>query len=126
MYLGLSMKLLVEVDPTGVAPNTPGAKLDAGKAPVMQGVIRYFPRALEIVARISEKGAKKYTWKGWESVPDGQDRYANARGRHELALGRGEIMDDSPGGTGELHLGQVAWNALAELELYLRSLEHTK
>jgi hypothetical protein len=112
-----------EKDPNGKSDKEPGSKLDAGKAPVMQGAIRYFPRALEVVARISEKGAKKYSWKGWESVPDGINRYADARGRHELAIGRGEVSDDSPGGTGELHLGQVAWNAMAELELYLRSLE---
>jgi hypothetical protein len=109
-----------ESDPNGKSDKEPGSKLDAGKAPVMRGVIRYFPRALEVIARISEKGAKKYSWKGWESVPGGQERYADARGRHELAIGRGEVYDTSPGGTGELHLGQVSWNALAELELYLR------
>ena len=112
-----------EQDPHGLSPNQPGAKLDNGKAPVMQGAVRYFPRALEHVARVSAVGARKYAWKGWESVPDGENRYADARGRHELALGRGEVLDDKPGGTGELHLAQVAWNALAELELYLRRIE---
>lgn len=113
----------VETDPNGKAANEKGSKLDTGKPPVMQGCIRYFPRALEVIAKISLKGAKKYTWKGWESVEDGQNRYADARGRHELAIGRGEVYDDQPGGTDELHLGQVAWNALAELELFLRDNE---
>lgn len=112
-----------EIDPNGKKPHEPGAKLDTGKAPVMRGVLRYFPRALEHVAAVSAKGAAKYAWKGWETVPDGVDRYADARGRHELAIGRGEVYDDSPGGTGELHLAQVAWNALAELELFLREQE---
>lgn len=113
----------LEEDPNGLKAQVPGAKMDAGKVPVMRGAIRYFPRALSVVAAISDKGARKYSWKGWESVPDGEVRYADARGRHELAIGRGELIDDSPGGTGELHLGQVAWNALAELELFLRRTE---
>lgn len=112
-----------EADPSGRAAHLPGSKLDAGKAPVMRGVIRYFPRALAAVAYVSECGARKYAWNGWETVPDGQDRYADARGRHELALGRGEWSDDGPNGTGQPHLAQVAWNALAELELRLRQRE---
>src|SRR5512135_1417397 len=35
-----------EADPTGRQPHEPGAKLDAGKAPVLRGAIAYFPRAL--------------------------------------------------------------------------------
>lgn len=115
--------LRLETDPNGMAANEKGAKLDTGKPPVMRGAIRYFPRALRVIAQISAKGAKKYTWKGWESVPDGEQRYADARGRHELAIGEGKVWDDEPGGTGELHLGQVAWNACAELELFLRNNE---
>ena len=114
------MSELKEYDPNGKQAKEPGSKLDSGKIPVMQGAIHYFPRALEVIARISMKGAEKYAWKGWETVPDGENRYANARGRHELAIGRGEIYDDKDGGIGELHLGQVAWNSLAELELFLR------
>jgi hypothetical protein len=77
--------LRVEKDPNGIPASTPGAKLDTGKAPVMRGCIRYFPRALAVVAKISQKGARKYSWKGWEQVPDGENRYADARGRHAPA-----------------------------------------
>lgn len=109
-----------EHDPTGRKPADPGAKLDAGKAPITRGVVRHFPRAVEAVAELTAYGAAKYSWQGWEAVPDGINRYADARGRHEVAIGRGETHDPD---TGLLHLTAVAWNALAELELYLREQE---
>ena len=109
-----------ETDPTGRAPHEPGAKLDAGKPPVMRGVVQYFPRALVAIAGVSDVGMKKYTWKGWESVPDGVNRYSDAMGRHLiLESTEGEYDKD----TGLLHSAQVAWNALARLELILREKE---
>jgi hypothetical protein len=112
-----------ERDPNGVPPHQPGAKLDDGKSPVMRGAIQYFPRALAAVADISQYGATKYTWKGWESVPDGVNRYSDALGRH-LVLEACEGPIDPE--TGMLHAAQVAWNALARLELMLRSGEDEK
>ncbi|SRR5258708_37439077 len=104
----------IESDPTGRDSHTPGAKLDAGKVPILQGALEYFPNALREVAQVSYVGAKKYTWKGWETVPDGINRYGNALARHLLAT---ELYDVD---TGCLHAAQVAWNALARLELILR------
>lgn len=117
---------MTEKDPNGVASGTPGAKLDAGKSPVMQGALQYFPRAIRAVADLSAKGAAKYSWKGWENVPDGINRYGDAMARHILDEGEGRMFDDSPGGTGELHATSVAWNALARLELILREQEKTQ
>lgn len=105
-----------EVDPNGRDSHSPGAKLDAGKSPVWQGALSYFPRALAAVARVSQVGARKYAWKGWESVPDGFNRYSNALARHFLAEGYEELDSD----TACLHAEQVAWNALARLELLLK------
>lgn len=105
-----------ETDPTGKQPHDLGAKLDAGKAPVVRGALHYFPRALAAVSQVSEVGARKYVWRGWETVPDGFDRYSDALGRHLLAEGFEQIDGD----TGCLHATQVAWNALARLELLLR------
>jgi len=105
-----------EADPNGILPNTPGAKLDAGKPPVLRGVIQYFPRALMAVSEVSAHGASKYTWKGWESVPDGVSRYGDALVRHLVKESYEELDPDS----GLLHAAQVAWNALARLELTLR------
>jgi len=107
----------LEADPTGRGAKEPGSKLDAGKAPILRGAIQYFPRALEQVAKVSEFGANKYAWRGWETVPDGVNRYGDAMGRHMVKEAiEGPIDADS----GCLHAAQVAWNALARLELMLR------
>lgn len=106
-------------DPYGKDPKQLGAKLDAGKSPVWQGLLDYFPRACKEVAFISAGGAVKYAWKGWEHVPDGINRYRNAQGRH--------IFDESIQGVrdpeGFRHLAQNVWNGLAALELTLREEE---
>ncbi|PCI54206.1 MAG: hypothetical protein COB36_10980 [Alphaproteobacteria bacterium] len=108
-----------ERDPIGRGPKTPGAKLDAGKAPIFRGVLNYFPLAIAAVAEVSQKGAEKYTWKGWQDVPDGFVRYSDAMCRHVLDEAFGDF-DNGENGTGCLHAAQVAWNALARLELKLR------
>jgi Domain of unknown function (DUF5664) len=112
-----------EKDPGGLVPQAPGAKLDAGKVDVLRGAVQYFPRALHAMAKVSELGAQKYSWKGWESVPDGVRRYGAALARHLLF--EPEATDDGPGGLGPevLHASQVAWNACARLELILREKE---
>jgi len=97
--------------------HAPGLKFDAGKPPVVRGVLQYFPRALEAVAEISAAGAEKYTWNGWQSVPDGVVRYGDAMGRHILGEATDGPIDPE---SGLLHAAQVAWNALARLELMLR------
>ena len=119
---------MTEYDPQGKSPKQPGSKLDAGKSPVFQGVLDYFPRAITAVADVSLYGTNKYAWKGWESVPDGINRYANALARHivkEAIEGPWDIAakldPDHP--TDIRHAAQVAWNALARLELILRDFE---
>lgn len=107
-----------ERDPHGRDPNTAGAKMDAGKAPVLRGVIQYFPLALDAVAQVSAFGAAKYTWNGWEAVPDGVNRYGDALARH--------ILKDGADPQSKLsHAAHAAWNALARLELMLRA-EHAR
>lgn len=96
-----------------------GAKYDAGKSEVFQGVFDYFPRALLEVANVSGYGAAKYSWGGQKSVKDGYNRYSNSLGRH-LMLANIEGPHDLAGGSGLLHDAQVAWNALAKLEVGLR------
>lgn len=117
----------VEADPKGLTPQAPGAKLDAGKVDVLRGAVQYFPNALREVARVSELGAAKYSWKGWASVPDGIRRYGAALLRHIL-YDDPFATDDGPGGLGVsvLHATQVAWNALARLELILAEEEKTR
>jgi hypothetical protein len=113
---------LKDKDPSGKDLKEPGTKGDLGKSPVTQGCLHYFPRALSDVARLSAIGASKYSWRGWESVPNGLDRYSNALGRHELAIQGDYSTKDKE--TGVLEATAVAWNALARLELILRGQEN--
>lgn len=105
-----------------------GKKFDGGKAPLVQGCLHYFPRALLAVAAISDYGAKKYNVpfsdKNWARLENGIARYTDGLGRH-LALEGLELYDtgdfDPTGaaGSGFLHAAHVAWNALAKLESML-------
>lgn len=113
-------KVTVESDPYGKKPGEPGAKLDFGKVPVYQGLIQYFPRASMAVAEISAHGAQKYDWNGWETVPNGIVRYTNAGMRHVFKEAMEGPLDVDSGLT---HKAHAAWNALAALELYLRTQE---
>ena len=117
--------LSLEKDPNGFDLKTPGAKADQGKAPLSRGLLGYFPRACLAVACVSEYGSQKYSWKGWEDVPDGQNRYYDALGRH-MAYRAIEGEYDNASGCKNLHLAQIAWNALATLELFLREKEISK
>jgi hypothetical protein len=108
-----------ESDPTGRTADTPGAKLDAGK-PRVAMVLRGFSRALWAVAEVGTYGADKYSDNGWMSVPNGQERYYDAQMRHILTEWAGESVDAD---SGLKHAAQSAWNALARLELMLRTEE---
>jgi len=114
---GFTIKLFEGVDPSGKDLKEPGTKGDLGKSPVFRGLLDYFPRAVEAVAEVSAIGARKYSWKGWESVPDGLNRYTDALARHLTGL---SIEGDFDKDTGALHRAQIAWNAMAALEIYLR------
>lgn len=115
---------MTEKDPNGLDSHVPGAKLDVGKIDVTRGCIHYFPRALLAVAELSQIGARKYSWKGWEKVPDGIHRYAAALGRHECKIEDDYTRLDPD--TKVLEATAVAWNALARLELILREQEANK
>lgn len=109
--------IIAEVDPAGLNPNSPGAKLDTGKIPIRRGLLEYFPRACLAVAEVSMKGAEKYCWKGWETVENGIDRYGDAEVRHIVAAAIEGPLDPQ---LEVLHAAEEAWNALARLELILR------
>ena len=99
--------------------HTPGAKLDSGKIrPDL--VLGGFARALKGVCEVGTFGAVKYTDDGWMQVPDGLRRYADADLRHWLDRKIGIELDPE---SKLLHLKHEAWNALAQLDLYLREQE---
>ena len=105
----------MERDPNGLQAGEPGAKLDAGK--LQASLLEDFSLALIEVAKVSTYGAAKYTRGGWQYVPDGIRRYADAEWRHRLAK-RHEETDPV---SGLLHEAQELWNMLAKLELKLRT-----
>lgn len=100
-------------DELQIDPHSPGAKLDSDKP--LAGVLLEFSRALEAVVDVGTFGANKYSRCGWLSVPDGEQRYADALMRHLLACQR-EVNDPD---SGLPHLAHLAWNCLAVLELKL-------
>lgn len=114
-----------ESDPTGRKPKEPGAKLDAGKPPIEKGFLSYFPNAVAAVAEVSQFGASKYSWNGWETVPDGVERYSDALARHLVAEARDAGFENRhtarDADSGLLHAAHAAWCAMAKLELILRA-----
>ncbi len=104
----------MEKDPNGVDQHAPGAKLDEGK-PRVGLMFKDFSQALLEVAKVTTIGAKKYCPGGWRLVENGFERYSDAVGRHQLKEAT-ELIDED---TGMLHAAQVAWNALARLELLI-------
>ena len=83
--------------------------------PVYSGVLKYFPNALREVSRVSKAGNDQHH-------PDKPLHWDMDKSKDELdALSR-HLIDHSadPVDTdGILHLGKVAWRALAALERYL-------
>jgi hypothetical protein len=103
-----------EKDPKGIDPHVAGAKLDAGKPDA--SLLLMFGKALRAVAQVGTFGAQKYSRGGWQSVPDGQNRYTAALMRHLLKENYERYDSDSE----LLHAAHAAWNALARLDLMLR------
>lgn len=110
------LNLQPEADPNGIKAGEPGAKLDAGKCDV--GLLwESFPRALFAVAEVATFGANKYSRGGWKEVQGGLLRYAGAEGRHKLYRYKGEVKDKE---SGFYHRSHEVWNALAQLEIFLK------
>jgi len=104
----------MDLDPHGLSPQTPGAKLDAAK--VQADLLLGFSDALLEVAKVLDYGAGKYSRNGWQQVPEGHQRYTAALLRHLLA----EATESHDKESGLLHASCVAWNALARLSFLLR------
>ena len=109
--------------PLDVEPAPAPDKFDADKVDLTL-VTEYFPLALAAVARVSEFGARKYVRGGWRDVTNGVFRYTKALLRHAIRTGPRHYQE-SPALDGSAplewldHEAQVAWNALARLELIL-------
>lgn len=108
-----------EKDPLGIGQHDPGAKLDDGKIQADE-LLAMFANALEEVLKVGQFGVRKYSMGSWPLVPNGEQRYADARLRHWIKRKQGEeVAADS----GLLHLSHEVWNSLAELELRKRRMK---
>jgi len=104
----------VSRDQNNFDQHEPGVKLDEGKP--IAGVLGDFSLALMEVAKVGTFGAKKYSRGGWQYVKNGHERYTDAMWRHLLEERHNVTDKDS----GCRVAAQVAWNALARLELEIR------
>jgi hypothetical protein len=95
-----------------------GAKHDTGK-PQVSSVDRYFPHAIEAIARVSEYGATLHGWDTWDTIDSPIERYRDALRRHQLDIGKGEVYDAESGLPHDWH---ICWNATAIAELTIREL----
>jgi hypothetical protein len=112
-------------DPYGLDQHAHGAKVDAGKIDIT--LLQQFGRALHEVCRVGDYGQNKYTRGGFLGVSDGPRRYTRAMLDHWFKEFT-EKYDSDPyydtdkgrAWKGKIrHDAQVAWNALARLELML-------
>jgi Domain of unknown function (DUF5664) len=97
-----------------------GVKANKNK-PQLSLLFKQFPKALEAIAKCSEYGHKKYKetdkdYLNYTRVYGGSKTYADAGLRHRLEQGN----DSESGLPHQLH---VAWNALAELQLWIQENE---
>lgn len=92
-------------------------EVDRKSQPVFSGVLAYFPDALKYVSQVSKAGNaqhhkdKPLHWDRNKSTDD-----IDALSRHLIDHSVNPIDDD-----GILHLGKVAWRALATLQKYLEN-----
>ena len=86
------------------------------RVPLWSGLFRYFPDALVAVARLSWKGNEKHNaGQPLHWSRDKSNDHADCLLRHQMDCGSTEVDAD----TGELHEVEVAWRALAQLQLAL-------
>lgn len=88
------------------------------KAPVYSGVLKYFPLALEELARVSKVCNDQHNpgeplhWAREKSTDQ-----LDAAARHLLDYARGDWYDTD----GQRHLAKAAWRLLAQLQLDLEA-----
>lgn len=95
-----------------------GRKDDSGK--ILAGILyEDFPHALQCIAEVASFGARKYERSNWLKVPNAHERYWDALHRHLLEHCKEPQSNDPESNLP--HLAHAAWNALATLELYLKT-----
>lgn len=109
-----------------------GEKFSEGKIPVYTLIARQFPDAIKEVARSTRAGHIKYirtdlNWDNWRNVPNALEEFKEAAGRHLIESASHTFNEDMSEYDPKVrHLAQVAWNALAALQLELEAEENGK
>ena len=103
--------------------NEVGHKDDHNKPRIFKGFIQQFPRAIELVALVSEGGAIKYDWGNWKKFDD-DERLTEAMCRHLVEEGKGRFVNVEDFNL--LIAAHTAWGAMARLEKMLENqyLDH--
>lgn len=95
-----------------------GVKYNNGKLPLDKVLFTQFPKAIQAVAECSLYGHSKYKeydkdMLNFKRVEGGSQTYADAVLRHSINKGEKDPESGLP------HIYHKAWNALAELELWI-------
>lgn len=99
-----------------------GVKHSEGKLPLDKMITIQFPKALKAICKATAFGHSKYKevdadFMNFKRVPGGSKEYADALQRHNLDKSQKDIESGLP------HIYHKAWNALAELELWIEENE---
>lgn len=107
---------------TDMAENT---KARYEKPQPYRGVLARFPRAILEIAKVSKYGTEKHELSmgdvSYLTIPEANVNFVEAEVRHLLAEAIHGPINNSDGAM--LHKAQKAWEALADLEVYLYERE---
>lgn len=91
-------------------------KFDRNK-PLPALVLGEFMKQLREVVHVGTFGAVKYGPRNFSSLENGEERYAEAHGRHHMDRQCGDLFDRE---TGELHAAHEIWCKIAELYFWMQ------
>lgn len=111
--------LIVELTPEAHQ----GAKYNEGKLPLDKVLFTQFPKAIQAIAKCSMYGHYKYKeydkdMLNFKRVEGGSQTYADAVLRHSLNKSEEDPESGLP------HVFHKAWNAMAELELWIEENDY--
>jgi len=100
-----------------------GIKYNEGKIPLDKVLFTQFPKAIQAIAKCSMYGHEKYKeydkdMLNFKRVEGGSQTYADAVLRHSINKSEKDPESGLP------HIYHKAWNALAELELWIEENEN--
>ena len=114
---GIPSAITLAKDPFLHQENIKDMKFDQGK---LLAAIPFedFPDAIKELIKVCTFGAQKYARSSWKDVPNGMQRYNDARARHFIDVKLGITSEKETDEESNIdHLAHEAWNCLALLQL---------